>query len=560
MGDDLKVANVPEKADEGVGKQKEPFQEEVGEGDDSLFDQLMEAIGNGGRFQKRFNFLYNFLLVILLTMPYLNIILVMTIPDHWCHIPGLETTNYTLDEWKDKWLPKENNSGKMKYSSCKMFVENVTDETPVDCMYGWDFDRQWYSETVPTQESWVCNREIYVSNTFAAGRIGEIIGTFLFGQLGDMYGRKPVFYISIAVLVIGRTLSVFTSAYYYVFLFSIALGSLASTSVFQSPLVISMEVSDEKTRSYIAFLQCAGWVFGLCILAFVAWVVRDWKLIMLVTTLPNIICFCLYKLLPESPRWLASRGEMEKAVDVLKYIARVNGSKLPKNTYSVMEKIRDKKEKFYGLASLFANWRLGKNTVLMVIAWSVSGLCYYVITLSVTTMSGNPFMNFFWQSLVELPGYVLGKVMSDKIGRRWTHAISYAFGSFFCLAAVVAQTIGADHLILILITLVKLTLTTSFYVVWLRTIEIYPTCVRQTGTSIGGTVSNIIGITGPYIIYLGATIDVRLPNAVLFIMILIGFSCSVFLPETLNKKLPETLEDAKAFGKNQKFWSFSLSK
>lgn len=72
-----------------------------------------------------------------------------------------------------------------------------------------------------------------------------------------------------------------------------------------------------------------------------------------------------------------------------------------------------------------------------------------------------------------------------------------------------ALSVGADHLILILITLVKLTLTTSFYVVWLRTIEIYPTCVRQTGTSIGGTVSNIIGITGPYIIYLVGIYVVR---------------------------------------------------
>jgi hypothetical protein len=29
-----------------------------------------------------------------------------------------------------------------------------------------------------------------------------------------------------------------------------------------------------------------------------------------------------------------------------------------------------------------------------------------------------------------------------------------------------------------------------------------------------------------------------------------------FLPETLNKKLPENLKDAKYFGNNQKFWTF----
>jgi len=31
------------------------------------------------------------------------------------------------------------------------------------------------------------------------------------------------------------------------------------------------------------------------------------------------------------------------------------------------------------------------------------------------------------------------------------------------------------------------------------------------------------------------------------------------LPETLNKKLPETLQDARDFGKDQKYWSFNKS-
>lgn len=85
--------------------EKELFEDD-NKGEDALFDNLMMEIGNDGKFQKRFNFIYNFVFVILLTMPYLNIILIMTIPDHWCHVPGRETTNYTVDEWKEKWLPK----------------------------------------------------------------------------------------------------------------------------------------------------------------------------------------------------------------------------------------------------------------------------------------------------------------------------------------------------------------------------------------------------------------------------------------------------------------------
>ena len=74
--------------------------------DNYQFDHLMEEIGNDGKFQKRFNFLYNFIIVIFLTMPYLNIILAMTIPEHFCQVPGMEATNHTLEEWKEIWLPK----------------------------------------------------------------------------------------------------------------------------------------------------------------------------------------------------------------------------------------------------------------------------------------------------------------------------------------------------------------------------------------------------------------------------------------------------------------------
>lgn len=74
--------------------------------DDGLFDSLVEKIGNNGKFQKRFNILFNFLLLIFVTMPCFNIIIAMTIPDHSCHVPGRESSNYTEEEWKRLTIPK----------------------------------------------------------------------------------------------------------------------------------------------------------------------------------------------------------------------------------------------------------------------------------------------------------------------------------------------------------------------------------------------------------------------------------------------------------------------
>ena len=76
------------------------------ENDEALFDSLIEQIGNDGKFQNRINYLYNLVFVMLITLPFSNYILAMTVPDHWCHVPGREFTNYTAEDWKEKWLPK----------------------------------------------------------------------------------------------------------------------------------------------------------------------------------------------------------------------------------------------------------------------------------------------------------------------------------------------------------------------------------------------------------------------------------------------------------------------
>ena len=85
--------------------------------------------------------------------------------------------------------------------------------------------------------------------------------------------------------------------------------------------------------------------------------------------------------------------------------------------------------------------------------------------------------------------------------------------------------------------------------------EIFPTCVRQSGLGLATLISQMICIGGPYVIYLGAT-DLKLPYAVMFLVCIAGFVSTLFLPETLDRKLPETIEEASSFGVKDKFFSF----
>lgn len=73
---------------------------------DAIFDGIMEKVGNNGRFQRRFNYIYNIGLVICASMIYLNIILAVNVPDYWCHVPGRENTTMSEELWKNLTLPR----------------------------------------------------------------------------------------------------------------------------------------------------------------------------------------------------------------------------------------------------------------------------------------------------------------------------------------------------------------------------------------------------------------------------------------------------------------------
>jgi len=81
---------------------------------------------------------------------------------------------------------------------------------------------------------------------------------------------------------------------------------------------------------------------------------------------------CSGRWFPESARWLAAKGRTAQCARELRHIAQTNGTVLPGDTMLTLQKIAAKKEKIYGLASLFSNWRLAKNTLLVVYLWWVS--------------------------------------------------------------------------------------------------------------------------------------------------------------------------------------------
>jgi len=133
----------------------------------------------------------------------------------------------------------------------------------------------------------------------------------------------------------------------------------------------------------------------------------------------------------------------------------------------------------------------------------------------------------------------------------------------------------------------RFAITITFLILYLQANELFPTSLRSSGNSFCGTVGSVIGIFGPSIVYLVSDLGITpcsvctnpqisailtfpfsirftgfqgrfyagAPYLAMAIMSLTGLLVTAFLPETLHQHLPETIEDADAFGKEHQFWS-----
>lgn len=85
--------------------------------------------------------------------------------------------------------------------------------------------------------------------------------------------------------------------------------------------------------------------------------------------------------------------------------------------------------------------------------------------------------------------------------------------------------------------------------------ELLPTVVRAQGVAFIHIMGYVASILAPFVVYL-SHISTQLPLIVLGILGIIGGFLSLFLPETLNHELPQSLSDGEEFGRGQGMWDF----
>ncbi|KAG8251871.1 hypothetical protein J6590_070995 [Homalodisca vitripennis] len=176
---------------------------------------------------------------------------------------------------------------------------------------------------------------------------------------------------------------------------------------------------------------------------------------------------------------------------------------------------------------------------------------YYGISQNATYLSGgNRYATFLLVSLVEVPAYIASLWIPDWsfLGRRGTNAWSFFVAGVSCLALMfVSSAPDYQWLSLILFLVAKFASTMTITVIYLYTAEVFPTEVRHSLLSTCSMFGRIGSILSQQIRLVELYVD---PNLVFGVVSLIGGVLALTCPETLGTKLPDTILEAEAIGRD----------
>lgn len=320
--------------------------------------------------------------------------------------------------------------------------------------------------------------------------VGQIIGALFFGWIAERYGRMPAMIGSIALFAVMSIACALAWDYNSFFIFRFIQGiGLGGEVPVAATFIIEMTGAHKRGR----FLLLYELIFpvGLVAAALAGRMMvptLGWESMFYVGAIPAIIALVLRVVLPESPRWLASRGRMEEAEKALHIIEtgveKAYGQPLPAPSPQPAPKMTPASWR-----DLFGGIYLGRTFMI----WSL-WFCAYFIGYGLSTWLPSMYMSVMKTPLTTALNYALiaqcvsfigsltCALVIDRIGRRNWVMIAFGGGVVGFSIMYLTGTPTAEH-VLILGALTAMFVSTNSLALYVYTPELYPTRVRALAVS-----------------------------------------------------------------------------
>ncbi|MEV4774787.1 MFS transporter [Microbacterium sp. LTA6] len=355
--------------------------------------------------------------------------------------------------------------------------------------------QQW--DLTRTEAGWIAS----------VGFVGMAVGATLGGLLADRLGRRQVFAITLLVYGIATGASAFVGGLAALlalrFLVGLGLGAelpVASTYV--------SEFAPARIRGRLIVILEAFWAVGWTAAALIGYFVipasaDGWRWAFALGAIPALYALVVRWGLPESPRWLASRGRIAEAERIVAAFEADAGvvaepairKEPPSRSIAVTARAR--------LQTLW-NPEFSRRTICLWLVWLTVNFAYYGAFIwipSILVEAGFDLVRSFGFTLIitlaQLPGYAVAAWLIEVWGRRTTLSV-FLVGS--AVSAVFFGTATTEPAIIasgMALSFFNLGAWGALYAV---TPEIYPTSLRATGAGWAAGVGRIASIVAPLVV------------------------------------------------------------
>ncbi len=358
----------------------------------------------------------------------------------------------------------------------------------------------------------------FLSLTF----VGMTLGALITGFVGDAMGRRFTYQVNLLIFGLASLAAAFaqTMPQLIVCRFIQGLGLGAEIVVGYSTLT---EFVPPKTRgrwlAFMAFIVVAGFPVTsiLSYLIIPAW---GWRPMFVIAGIGSLIVWYLRKALPESPRWLESKGRTGEAEALMQTIEKEVTAERGALPAPAMVTPAPQVPASAMLKPPILQSMIVGSWVLITINTLIFGFVIFLPQFFLR--QGLTITNSLAYTLVlsaaSLIGCAVGAYCADFIGRRWTIIgasvvtiiVGYVYARFD--AASAPATVLTVGFVLIVAIYVLTALSFGVY-----TPELFPTEIRLTANGICNTIGRAATVVSPFVVG-SLMVHYKLPG-VLWLMI-----------------------------------------
>ncbi len=324
--------------------------------------------------------------------------------------------------------------------------------------------------------------------------IGAVGGAACGGTLTDRFGRKPIIIVMAALFALGSLLSAAATGVVMLFVARLILGVAIGTASMLTPLYLS-EMAPKEKRGAVVSLNQLCITLGILISYLVDFgfehVAGTWRWMLGVGAVPGLLLGVGMLFLPESPRWLASKGRFDQAADVLRMMR--DRQDVDEELSGLRRDVVSEKGDV-SLSALFAAPKarlpliVGIGLAVFQQVTGINTIIYYAPSIFQQAGMTSPLLPTIGIGVVNVLATVVALLLLDQAGRRKLLLVGLGIMLVCLIAITVALSTGSADAGAI--TAVALAAYVGGFAIglgpifWLLIAEIFPLAYRGRGMSV----------------------------------------------------------------------------